>query len=210
MAERFKALISKIREGHSSVGSNPAALAHGNFKYRTIKTKIMKILNTIKDFYWNTIGWRLRQLIVSVKNLVRWFPLIWKDRDWDHAYIYYLLEFKLTNMAKYFRKRDFFVGQIREAEKMELCVRLMKKIQNEDYAIEFYDKLDEKYGKTINYVDPSTHLFEIKYEKSYTEEELEEIRKERWEAIVKGSKKQEKAQRILFKLMERNINRWWD
>ncbi len=30
-------------------------------------------------------------------NLKRWFPIIWKDRDWDDDYIFVLLEEKLKN-----------------------------------------------------------------------------------------------------------------
>ena len=165
------------------------------------------------DFlYWydHKIGYKIRRFTGAIKNLIVWFPVIVKDHDWDQHYIYEILAFKLERTAKYFRRSNIFVGETREAEKMELCVRLIRKIQAEDYESEFYDKLDEKYGKTTNYVDPSTHFFEMKYDKNYTPEELEEIRKERWEAIVKGAKKQERAGKILFTLLERNMPGWWD
>ncbi len=165
------------------------------------------------DFlYWydRKIGYKIRRFFDAIENLIAWFPVIIKDHDWDQHYIYEVLAFKLSRTAKYFRKSNIFVGEEREAEKMELCVRLIKKIQAEDYEMEFFDKLDEKYGKMINYVDASTHFLETKYENDYTPEELEEIRKERWEAIEKGAKKQERAGKILFTLLERNMPGWWD
>jgi hypothetical protein len=171
----------------------------------------MKILKFISDTYWNVAGWRIRQFGISIKNLIKWFPLIWQDRDWDHSFIYAMLEFKLTNMAKYFRKRDFFVGQIREAEKMELCVRLMKKVNEDFYSCEYQDVIEEKWGKQEMFVDPSTNYLEFKFiDKDYTEEQLAEINTETSNLIKKCHLKQAKAQRILFALMERNINRWWD
>ena len=36
-------------------------------------------------------------IIRGVKNLIRWFPTIWKDRDYDHSYIYEVLRVKLEN-----------------------------------------------------------------------------------------------------------------
>lgn len=38
----------------------------------------------------------------GIKNLVYWFPLIWNDRDWDHAYMEYILLHKLKRMYKRF------------------------------------------------------------------------------------------------------------
>ena len=28
----------------------------------------------------------MREFIVGVKNLIKWFPVIWKNRDWDHIF----------------------------------------------------------------------------------------------------------------------------
>ena len=38
----------------------------------------------------------LREFITGIKNLWAWFPIIWKDRDWDGWFIYQIIEFKLT------------------------------------------------------------------------------------------------------------------
>ena len=36
-------------------------------------------------------------LIYGIKNCIKWFPIVWKDRNWDELYIYMLLQFKLKN-----------------------------------------------------------------------------------------------------------------
>lgn len=38
------------------------------------------------------------QFVEGIKNLWRWFPIIWKDRDYDHAFIEYMLQHKLQAM----------------------------------------------------------------------------------------------------------------
>lgn len=171
----------------------------------------MKVLKTINEFWWDNFGWRIKEFFRSVQKLIIWFPIIWKDRDWDQSFIFNMLEIKLTNMAKYFRQRDFFVGQIREAEKMELCVRLIKKINDDFYSYEYMDILEKKYGEEKMYVDPSTHYLKWEYvDKKYTKKELESINEEKVYLMKRSQAKQQKAKRILFTLIERNIDRWWD
>jgi hypothetical protein len=62
-----------------------------------------------------------------------------------------------------------------DVNRMMLAVKLIKKIQNEDYLIEFID--DDNLTK---------------------------------EKIIAGERKHNKAKRILFKLLENYIERWWD
>ena len=56
--------------------------------------------------YW----WRFearyfhKNFIKGVKNLWKWFPTIWKDRDWDSYHIYEILRVKIENQAKYMQK----------------------------------------------------------------------------------------------------------
>ena len=37
-----------------------------------------------------------KNFVKGVKNLWKWFPVIWKDRDWDDHYIFEVLKFKLN------------------------------------------------------------------------------------------------------------------
>jgi len=79
----------------------------------------------------------------GVKNLYKWFWVIWKDRDWDHHYIFEVLKFKLEKQAKHLGERNWHESSKREAELMMTCVRLINKIQNEEYYDGLYN-LDEK------------------------------------------------------------------
>ncbi len=46
----------------------------------------------------NKINNFFRSIKYGIKNLITWFPIIWKDRDWDHWYLYKILRFKLIQM----------------------------------------------------------------------------------------------------------------
>jgi hypothetical protein len=121
------------------------------------------------------VMWRIRKFFKSINNLIRWFPIIWKDRDWDHHFIFEILKHKLIFMSKSIRKKDNHTLAEYDANRMMLAVRLIEKIQNEFY------------------IDYLINDDEITMEK-----------------IIAGYKKHNKAKRILFKLLDQYIERWWD
>jgi hypothetical protein len=53
----------------------------------------------MRIFDWLTQRWY--NLKYGVRNLWRWAPIIWRDRDWDHGYLSRILEFKLYTMYNY-------------------------------------------------------------------------------------------------------------
>jgi hypothetical protein len=111
-----------------------------------------------------------------IKNIIRWIPVLWKDRDWDYWHIFEILKVKLKFQSEYFRKHGYHESSERDAEKMELCIKLIDKIQNEYY-------LDEQLMKK----DP------------VTDKDIED-----------AIRKHDKAKKLLFKLLENNIEKWWD
>jgi hypothetical protein len=68
-----------------------------------IKKTLKEILNIIEDIFCNN---KVVELYYSIKNgienIINWFPIVWKDRNWDRLYIYILLHHKLRNMEKFF------------------------------------------------------------------------------------------------------------
>ena len=96
------------------------------------------------EWYWRLyrwIKWELpyqhKYIKYGVKNLYKWFWVIWNDRDWDHHYIFQVLKFKLEKQANHLAENSFHNEAQRDAELMMTCVRLIDKLQNEYY----YDEL---------------------------------------------------------------------
>ena len=97
------------------------------------------------EWYWRLyrwVKWKLpyqhKYIKYGVQNLYKWFWIIWKDRDWDHYYIFQILKFKLEKQAKHLTEAGYHESDQREAERMMTCVRLINKLQNEDYYEEMY------------------------------------------------------------------------
>jgi hypothetical protein len=163
--------------------------------------------------------YKIKQFFRRIYNLYRWFPIIWKDQDWDHHYIFEILKFKLKNQAKYIGSKDRHVGAKRDAEIMMLCVRLIDKIQSDYYGHEYFDyhKSEFKFIDSISH--PGSYEMEIKHISNNYKDYFKKY--PRIYKQVKGKDKhktafniarinEERAHKLLFKILEQNIRRWWD
>ena len=173
--------------------------------------------------------WRIKQFFKSINNLIKWFPIIWKDRDWDDHFIFEILKFKLKNQAEYIGKRGNHLSAGRDAEIMMLCVRLIEKVQDEYYAGEYF----KHYRQDLNFID--SELYPGMYEMISGEVRMDNLDTYFakypliYKQIVEGKIKtpfkvdtklstaiamsyinQERAHKLLFKILEQNIRKWWD
>jgi len=166
----------------------------------------------------------------GVSNLVYWFPVIWKDRHWDHHYIFEVMMHKLKAQSKYIGSRDFHVTAKRDAEIMMVCVRLMDLVREEHYQMEHMG-----YHKTKNWFEPVPGREDLRsWESRLVTERFDEYFK-KYPLVYKrvlngegvfgregreddkkiiamsiGRLNHDRARKLLFKIMEKNIERWWD
>lgn len=48
----------------------------------------------------------ITRFINRIRNLIRWFPIIWRDRDFDHCYIEHMMYHKLIHTYNFFVSDD--------------------------------------------------------------------------------------------------------
>ena len=183
------------------------------------------------SFWWRRDGKYLHlEFKRGIKNLIYWFPIIWRDRNWDSHYIFEILKHKLKAQSKYIGGRDIHTQSKRDAEVMMTCVRLMEKVQDEFYSSEYSD-----YHKTKHWFEPADKEGYSTWESRILSEDFDSYIKKYpliEKRVMNGegpfqpiSFKQEDKQRIamnighinhnrarklLFKIMEQNIEKWWD
>lgn len=83
------------------------------------------------------LKWRYKSLKRSLINLVRWLPIIWKDRDWDKYYLETMLIAKLNQMATYFDTYGHHTYADYHAAKMRTASKLLLRIQDDYYSSEY-------------------------------------------------------------------------
>lgn len=174
-----------------------------------------------------------KDFINGVKNLVKWFPTVWKDRNYDQSYIYIMLSKKLEFQAEYISNRDFHTRAKRDAEVMRTCVKLIEKIKNDDYGMEYIDYHETKHRfvetneiykgeKTFEWLcdelsenfDDYFKKYPLQYKKVLSGQinryHREGDKDKKLIAMEIALDNQERARKLLFKILEEHIERWWD
>ena len=198
------------------------------------------MIEKIKELYWSKIGYKVKGFFTSIGNLIKWFPVIWKDRDWDDHYIFEVFKFKLEKQAKYIKEKGFHTNSDLDAKRMMLCVKLMEKIQEDFYTMEYMDYEDKDFffvptGEGIEDGDGGYYMetrlkkenlndfFKIHplvYKKIVTDkkyrifkidnDDLTSYEVKSRIALNIGRYNHERARKLLFKILSENIEKWWN
>jgi hypothetical protein len=166
----------------------------------------------------------------GVKNLIKWFPIIWRDRNWDHRYIFDILEHKLKSQAKFIGKYGNHVSAERDAELMLTCVRLMERVREGYYEDEYssyhqtkywFENIPDKPGLSTMEHELISEQFDDyfkKYPLIYKRvlsgegpfQPLESGEIKQRVAMNIAHINQDRARKLLFNILESQIEGWWD
>jgi uncharacterized protein YeaO (DUF488 family) len=196
-----------------------------------METEKLNIFEKI-SLWWKFDGkYMHKEFARGVKNLWRWFPTIWKDRDWDDTFIFEILRVKLENQAKYIGGRGIHVSAKRDAEKMRMVAKLIKLQQDDFYHMEYmdYQKSEFEFVPTDetkkwftmentlisenydDYFKKYPRIFkEVLSEEDFSDEELVDVETKSKIAMKMSYRNQDRCRKLIFKIMESEISRWWD
>lgn len=190
----------------------------------------MNLFENIK-LWWKYEGqYYHKDFAHGVKNLWRWFPTIWKDRDWDDSFIFDILIQKLKNQSEYIGKKDRHTSAKRDAEVMMTCSRLLEKVKSEDYSMEYlnYEKTNWNFIPCEDNPGYSRLEFDLvsenfddyfkKYPRQYKRVLNGEINifnrrvtKDKHDIAMEiAHENHKRAKKLVFKMLEQNIEKWWD
>ena len=127
------------------------------------------------------LKYKWRSLVIGIKNLIKWAPVIYKDRDWDHWFIYQILKTKLQHQADYVLKHGHLENSTKYAQQMLKCIEMIDIVQNEKIIDDYLLSIDVRSGNELSCDD-----------------------------VVEADAKQAQAKKDLFQYMEENIDHWWD
>ncbi len=171
------------------------------------------IMGTIKETILE-IGTPFRRLINKIKMSYRWAKFGWNDKNYDHYFLYDVMEFKIRNMHKAFMKYGY-TDQSVTTQRMVWAIDLIKKVKNEDYVNEYWNYMyDDKFNE-INKLDEYLEINKNNYKRSdkgfsSKGHGIKEIKFKELCAMDIGYYKQKKAKRLLFQILHDKIDYWWD
>ena len=221
MENKYKPLIVPKNASWDRKTYNPIKLLnwylYENYRYTSVGRFLMKILDFLND-----VG-------TGVKNLYFWIPTIWNDRNWDDVYIYTVLERKIYLQREYIVSNNRHTSVAMDNRDMTIVLNLIDKVKNEYYCTEYFDynestfdfveidRKDEKGGKLyelksdiisenfddyLNIYKNSTRIVRNKFKDDESDKSIVPHRV--------GLHNHIKAKKLLFKILERKMDYWWD
>jgi len=173
--------------------------------------------------FFKNIKYYYRDIKLGFKNLRYWFPIIWKDRNWDDLYIFEVLKHKLKSQADYIGSRNYYTQAQLDSKRMRICVKLIDIIQDESYYTEYGDYYENKVWTELSIfkseiISENFDDYFKKYPRIYKKvlngegpfTLKDEAEKKRLIARNIAYINQERAFKLLFKILEENIRSWWD
>ncbi|OJU79655.1 MAG: hypothetical protein BGO10_02170 [Chlamydia sp. 32-24] len=102
----------------------------------------------IKDILNKPRIW-IRRSIRRIKRFIAWFPIIWKDEDWDSAYLFEIMRFKISRIRQEIEHNKRHIGYEKHVQQMHVTEELLKRISFSDFYFDHSQELrnEEKAGK---------------------------------------------------------------
>ena len=95
-------------------------------------------MNNFNEWLSDTIGRARRpprSFLENISRVIKWAPVIWRDRDWDEHYLVVILQFKLQQMAELHMKHGVTVDRYKTAQEILHAVHLLERTKMEDLDI---------------------------------------------------------------------------
>lgn len=151
----------------------------------------------------------------QIKRVIDFLPMIWQGFDFDYMYAIDLFKKQLVRLADELEsERANTLHAPIKAQRIRTAIRLMNKVYEDHYGMEWMDKIHEMYGEGIldlENVDTgdgnSSVYLKYKYEKW---DNAKEIKKMKHTLFKRSQTKQKRAHKLLWDYIEHNIQSWWD
>jgi len=151
----------------------------------------------IKTKYYN--------ITIGIKNIFRWMPIVWRDRDWE--YEFYTEEFIYRKLKNLYKRNypEIFEGGNWARGYLNLCIKLMdekRKMQN----------LEDDLWKSTEHGEMRTD--ETPDEKGlyrlYFDWSSPEAKQNYYDVEMKRGIREKKINHLIYLILETRSDYWWD
>ena len=156
----------------------------------------------------------------QIQRVIDFLPIIWKGFDFDYTYSNELFKKQLERQAKHLEsERAHTLSAPINAQKIRTAIRLMDKVYDEEYDMEYVGDIELLYGKSkhefveLDEKDKNGNPYytmKIRNELAVDEEHQKEINEVRHQMFLRSRDKQKRAHKLLWSYIEHNILNWWD
>jgi len=193
--------------------------------------KIYHKLKLPKDTAWERktwrryIHWKIKYFIDGIHNIIRWMPTLFHDRDWDDYFIIKLLQKKIEHQRNHLVNSNRHTRIDEDNYWMTVLLNLIEHEHESYYECEYLDyiKQDILFEDIENKSEYKLLKVETKWEKldNYLNKYPGSIRRvmKRYPDVIftkdilamrVAQYNQEKCRNLIFEILKRYSNRWWD
>jgi len=170
------------------------------------------------------LHWRIRNFLTGCHNLIKWFPTIWNDRDWDGHYILKILQKKIEFQRKELVSANRHTRIESDNRDMTLALNLLERVKEEYYSLECMDYWDSEIVFNDVPENPKLKSIEVNTKAERYDEYLskypssvralikkhgEEFDKQRL-CLMVSNYNHTKANKLLFRVLKERLAFWWD
>jgi hypothetical protein len=151
----------------------------------------------------------VRGLIRNVYRVYKWLPVIWKNYDFDHHYIWIVLRHKLQMMENHFRSHRILLNWEKTCAEIHHAIEILDRIIADEYETEAFVDHRKKWGELHMDTDENRRL-RLWRENATTDEEKEQEREETIAAFEFADQTRRDDVDELFKFVADHYLGWWD
>lgn len=135
---------------------------------------------------WYNIIYSVQGFFENVHRVISWIPIVWKDRDWDYAYLLNIIRYKLGRMEYGFEHFDIGAEAQKRAREVHIANLLLDRIKKDEYDSQYEDAYNEKWHLNASDITTSGLLkHDISESKGWTEKEKELYWKHKYAEVWK-------------------------
>ena len=169
--------------------------------------------------YWRAIRYFPCDVRVGVSNLIRWVPVIWQDRDWDHHYFYDMMYHKLKYMEEFLTSdKTVAMHRPKHLRQLKIAKNLAKRIVDDEYLERADLPVKRLYGVDhysdmlqMNPVRTTKHGTAYSYDLKPEYEDMKPHPEDYWKRRTEHVDYMEKQDRqMLGDIIAKYSPWWWD
>lgn len=161
---------------------------------------------------WRNIKYPFRNFYIGISNIIKWTPVLYQDRNWDHIYILKILVFKLKLTRKKLAEDDIVCDEelSKMLESLDRCIFLFEKLNNEweNYEEPQVDIMESKWGKSEFNIKEG--FLDIKTPGIKNEEDQILYRNDLLKSYEDGEKNWNDDFKEVMEIFRLNLRNWWD
>ena len=165
--------------------------------YWVLETFLYSWLQPLEQAYYNT------------KRIIKWLPVLWKDREWDYEYLFDVLKFKIKLMKEHHEKERLFVGVDKVIKQLHTCEVLLDRMSKNSYADKAYQLHDKKWNSQFE-DDKDWDKFLEKINRTHLTEEQKKQEHKDFKLIAEYEKYMYNQDiNYLFNIIKKYHQKWW-